>query len=178
MFRRLEPALNSRDPLSLREDVWWRTLRTVGQEVGLVRAPATAPATSSSAPAGHGPTRTARKKKSRSGSRGDAGQATLETVAILPLTLFVALVFWQLGVFGMSLVWSGHAAGAAARAVSVHGDPAAAARQAIPGGLRDDLAVSVSGDVLTVRLKVPIVAPGLGSFPGAITTTRTVVTEP
>jgi pilus assembly protein CpaE len=165
MFRRLEPALNARDPLVVREDLWWRTLRSIGHEIQLVRsveAPVEAKGRRS-------------RRRPRPG-RGDSGQATIETVGILPIMIFVLLAFWQLGVVGMSLVWSGHAANAAARAVSVGADPDSAARQSVPGGL--DLTVSTGGDRVTIGVRVPILAPGLGSFPGTITTSRTVVMEP
>lgn len=173
MFRRLEPALNSRDPLSLREDVWWRTLRTVGQEINLVRG-------RDAAEAAAVPARSRRRGRAaaRGAGRADAGQATLETVGILPALLLVCVLMWQLGLAGMTLLWSGHAAGAAARAASVNTDPADAARAAVPGWIAPDLSVRTAGDTVTVSIPVPVFAPAFGSFPGAITTTRTVVREP
>jgi pilus assembly protein CpaE len=169
MFRRLEPALNARDPLAVREDVWWRSLRSIGHEIRLVRTAEAAPAET--------------KPKARRGRRrgrpgGDSGQAILETVAILPVLLFVCLAFWQVGMIGMTLVWSGHAANAAVRAASVNGDPAAAARQAVPGSMQSNLAVATSGSEVTVRVRIPVIAPGLGAFPASISSTRTVVMEP
>lgn len=169
MFRRLEPALNSRDPLSVRDEIWWRTLRTIGLEVGLVRTaePAGEPATA----AGQ------RRRAARAGRRGDAGQATVETVGVLPVLLFALLVVWQLGVAGMTFVWSGHAADAAARALSVRADATAAAQRAVPDSVAPSVIVTTAGNVVTVSVKIPV-GPGLGTFPGQITTSRTVVMEP
>ncbi|GLY13858.1 hypothetical protein Kisp01_08740 [Kineosporia sp. NBRC 101677] len=164
MFRRLEPVINSRSPLELRDDVWWKALRAVGHEVQVAPgAPAVA----------------AEPAKGRSRRRGkDDGQAAIEVVGTLPVLLFTLLVIWQLVLFGMTFVWSGHAASAAARAVSVGQDPAVAARAGVPGGLAGDLSVSTSGNTVTVNLPVPMVVPGTASFPGGVETSRTVVMEP
>jgi pilus assembly protein CpaE len=172
MFRRLEPAINARDPLSVREEIWWRTLRTIGQEINLVRGRNPAGGAAEAAPS-----RKSRKARVRAG-QGDSGQAALETIGIFPLLLVVCFTVWQVGLTGLTMVWSGHAANAAARAASVNTDPGRAARGAVPGGMADDLTVSTSGDTVTVRLRVPIGAPGIGAFPGSITTSRTVVREP
>ncbi|MBT0772630.1 AAA family ATPase [Kineosporia sp. J2-2] len=167
MFRRLEPVINSRAPLELRDDVWWRALRVVGQEVQVVPGGGTAETP---------PRRDGRRRSRRRGE--DAGQATLEVVGILPALLVVLVVLWQLALVGMTAIWSGHAASAAARAVSVGQDPTAAALGEMPGSMAGDLSVHTSGDAVTVSLRVPVAAPGLASFPGGIETTRTVVMEP
>jgi pilus assembly protein CpaE len=179
MFRRLEVALNSRDPLSLREELWWRSLRAIGQEITLL-----GPKESSTTPAPESRGRSMRKVK---GARRDAGQAALETVGMFPLLVVLCFTVWQIAVAGMTLVWSGHAANAAARAASISDDPEvvqSAARDAVPDGMREDLTVitEISPQTrqleVTVSLKVPIAAPGVGAFPTAITTTRTIAPEP
>ncbi len=175
MFRRLEPALNSRDPLSLREEVWWRTLRTIGQEINLIRGRDDGGSPSATASEGY---RRGSRSRAAIGGRGDSGQAALETVGIFPLLLVLLFTIWQVGIAGMTMVWSGHAANAAARAASVDADPLAAAQDVVPGRIAEDLTVSTANNTVTVRLRVPIGAPGIGAFPGAITTTRTVVKEP
>ena len=65
-FRRLEPALNARDPLELRNRQWWDDLRQVGSEVGLVPADPGGPAQ------GRGRGRRGRRRTRRSagGRRG------------------------------------------------------------------------------------------------------------
>jgi len=166
MFRRLEPVINSRSPLDLRDETWWRALRVVGQEIQVVPGTAAA-ATPATAPARSG------RRRGR-----DSGQATLEAVGILPALLLVLVILWQMALFGMTAIWSGHAAAAAARAVSVHQDPTAAALGEMPASMADDLSVATASGSVTVTLRVPVVAPGLGAFPGGIETTRTVVMEP
>lgn len=178
MFRRLEPALNSRDPLSLREDLWWRTMRTIGHEINLVPRNETASTS---------PERSGRSRRRLKAGQGDTGQAALETIGILPALLILCFTVWQVGLAGMTVVWSGHAANAAARAASIDSDSAkvqAAARDAVPDGMRRNVTAFTALDQVTrelrvtVSLKVPIAAPGVGAFPGAITTTRTVAPEP
>jgi pilus assembly protein CpaE len=181
MFRRLEPALNSRDPLSLREDVWWRTLRTVGHEVGVVRPRDATPDRPDRPDRPNRPDRSpdpSPRSRRRRNRRSDSGQASLETVGILPLLITLCLIVWQAGVYGVSLVWSGHAANAAARAVSLHQDPDAAARQAVPGYVASNISVTSSGSTVTVRYRVPLMAPVTSHSLGTITTSRSVVEEP
>jgi pilus assembly protein CpaE len=186
MFRRLEPAVNARDPQQLRDDVWWRTLRAIGRELGLVRVNSTGQAaaaltgTRAGGPGKRGRTmRRKRQKHTGSAPDPDSGAVALETVGVLPVLLFVLLLMWQAGIYGMSMVWSGRAASAAARAASVHQDPAAAARRSVPASVASG--VSVSSDPastqVVVTLRVPL-AGGLGPLPESVTTRRSVVSEP
>jgi pilus assembly protein CpaE len=170
MFRRLEPALNARDPMVVRDDAWWRAMRGLGQEVGI------GPARSERATS-----RAARRRRGRpDGQRPgrDSGAVTLETVGVLPAVLIVAVLVWQAVLYGVAFTWSGHASSAAARAVAVDGDAAAAARAAVPAGVAEDLSVAAGEDSVRVSVKVPLIAPGLGTLPGAITVERRVVPEP
>jgi hypothetical protein len=98
--------------------------------------------------------------------RGESGQASVELVAVLPLVALVALLLWQAVVAGEAASSVAGAARAAARAQAVGGDPLAAARRAVPGGLRRSLRVTARGDGVHVRLAVPVVVGGgsLGSF--------------
>jgi pilus assembly protein CpaE len=169
MFRRLEPALNARDPFAVRDEIWWRSLRAVGQEVGLVAGPAGS-APGAAAPAIEG---SRRRRRGR-----DVGQATIETISILPVVLLVAVLVWQLALYGATMVWSGHAANAAARALSVHQNPAAAAQAAVPGSVAGAINVNSSGDSVTVRVRVPLLTPAVASLPLSVSTTRKVVVEP
>jgi pilus assembly protein CpaE len=172
MFRRLEPALNGRDPLLVREDAWWKAIHVLGQEVGAGAVRSERATTRAERRRGRG--------KGSDGQRGarDAGSVTLETVGVLPTVLLVAVLVWQAVLYGVAFTWSGHASAAAARAAAVDGDPAAAARAAVPAGVADDLSVSAGGDTVRVSLKVPLIAPGLGTLPGDITVERRVVPEP
>lgn len=176
MYRRLEPAINSRDPLVVREQAWWRGLRAIGGELGIGRSQpdpdgaASPPMT----PAGSG--------RRRTRGRSDDGSVSVETVGLLPIVVAISLVCWQMVLVALTFVWSGHAADAATRALSIGDDPGPAARQALPGGLADELTVSPERagltDQVTVTLATPLVAPGLVSLPLRVTSTRTVVVEP
>jgi pilus assembly protein CpaE len=174
MFRRLEPALNARDPMLVREDAWWRAMHELGQEVGVgaVRAER-----SGSRAGGR------RRSRGRGGDesrreRRESGAVTLETVGVMPVVLIVAVLVWQAVLYGLTFTWSGQASAAAARAVALHGDAGAAARAAVPGGIAEDLTVEAGEDSVRVSIQVPLIAPGIGSLPGAVTVERRVVPEP
>lgn len=85
-----------------------------------------------------------------------SGQATVETIALLPLLLLVALVAAQVLAVGYSSVLAGNAAEAAALAVAGGGDARAAAHQALPGWSRAHARVSVRGGEVRVNLRPPV----------------------
>lgn len=86
-------------------------------------------------------------------ARDDAGQASVETVAIAPL-IGLALVAL---VVGLRAHRAGEAAGLAAHAAGLAAmqgrDPEDAARAAVPDVDRDDLRVRVDGAVVVVRVR-------------------------
>ena len=73
--------------------------------------------------------------------RAQAGQATVEVVALLPVLVLVALLLWQAAVAGQAIWLSASAARAAARADAVGGDPVSAARATLPARLERGLSV-------------------------------------
>jgi len=85
----------------------------------------------------------------------ERGQATVELVAALPALLLAALVALQLLVAGYALTLADGAAEAGALALASGGSAAAAARAALPGWAADDVAVTVQGGTVTVRLRPP-----------------------
>ena len=86
----------------------------------------------------------------------ERGQATIETVVLLPLVLLSLLAAAQ----GVTAAWASveaaDAARAAARAALVGGDAARTARAALPRALRHDARVHVAADG---RVRVDVVAP-------------------
>jgi ribosomal protein L4 len=100
-------------------------------------------------------------------SSGQPGQASVETVALLPLIVLVAALLWQAVVAGQALWLSGAAARAAARAAAVGGDAEAAAKGALPPRLESGLRVRAAGGGVRVAVRVPSVLSG-----GAIFTVR------
>jgi hypothetical protein len=86
-----------------------------------------------------------------------AGQASVELVAMLPVVLLVGAVAWQLALAGHTAWLTAHAARAAARADAVGKGPAEAARSALPRSLEDDLAAEpLEHGGVRVSVKVPL----------------------
>jgi pilus assembly protein CpaE len=85
----------------------------------------------------------------------ELGQAAVELLAVLPLLVVVALAAAQLLAVGYSSVLAGNAAEAGALALAGGADPAAAARQALPGWSRARARVAVKGGEVSVNLRPP-----------------------
>jgi hypothetical protein len=89
--------------------------------------------------------------------RTQAGQASVEFVAMVPVILLVGAVAWQLALAGHTAWLTAHAARAAARADAVGDRPAEAARSALPRSLEDGLEVEqLTGGGVRVSVKVPL----------------------
>ncbi|HEX8855064.1 MAG TPA: TadE/TadG family type IV pilus assembly protein [Thermoleophilaceae bacterium] len=95
---------------------------------------------------------------------GNGGQASVETVALLPVVVAVGLAGWQLAVAGHAAWLCANAARVAARAEAVGEDGRAAARSALPDSLERGLRVDRDGELLRVRVRVPWVI-GHGQTP-------------
>lgn len=205
-FRRLEPAISSRDPRELRYAGWWTMLREVGREIGMLPGryerppdPAVPPASrpfdslvpaggdERPAPAGAAPERRSRRSGStkvrrhergaRAAARGDRGSLSLESLALLPLFGILAAMAWHMAIFGGAAALQASASAAAARAVSMDKDPQAAAEAAIPRFLRDDVSASGGGSSVRVTLDISDMIHVRG-LPTRLTTQRAVVSEP
>ncbi|HYJ21401.1 MAG TPA: hypothetical protein VEW07_05190 [Solirubrobacterales bacterium] len=85
----------------------------------------------------------------------ERGQAAVELVAALPALLLAAIVALQLLAAGYAMTLADGAAEAGALALASGGPAAEAARGALPGWAREDVAVSVRGGTVTVRLRPP-----------------------
>jgi len=97
-------------------------------------------------------------------SRSQAGQASVELVAILP-ALVVCVLIAAHGVAAGWALWSAaSAARAGARAEHVGGDGEAAARRALPGTLRRGAEIGrrdgEEGPAIRVGVRVPLLLPG------------------
>ena len=93
--------------------------------------------------------------------RGPDGQASVELLAGLPALLLAGLIGFQLLAAGWALTLADHAAEAGALARVAGADPAAAAREALPGWARDRVRVETSGGRVEVELRPPSPVPGL-----------------
>jgi Flp pilus assembly protein TadG len=99
----------------------------------------------------------------------ESGQASVELVAVIPALLVGVLVAVQIVLVGYSLWSAGAAARAGARAALVGGDAEEAARSSLPEPLRERATVS-GDDEVAVRVRVPMLIPGLPSVPLEATT--------
>jgi hypothetical protein len=94
---------------------------------------------------------------------GPRGQASIELLGILPLTLLIALAIAQLLAAGSARELAGNAAEAAAAALLQGTDPTEAARKALPGWTRDRATVHVSGHRVEIHLRPRTVIPLLAN---------------
>jgi hypothetical protein len=100
-----------------------------------------------------------------------AGQASVEFVAVLPLLFLAGLVAWQLVLAGHTLWLSAGAARAAARADTVGRDAETAARSALPKMMERGLSVErLREGGVRVSVPVPLVVSGR---PGAVRVSAT-----
>jgi hypothetical protein len=99
----------------------------------------------------------------RAKTESEAGQASVELVALLPALVLVAALAWQALLTAESWWRAGTAARAAARAQALGGDPLHAARSALPGSFAAGVAVvgKPGGDGIGVRVRVPSVLAGV-----------------
>jgi hypothetical protein len=88
------------------------------------------------------------------------GQASIETVALLPALLLLGLCCWQALLAGWASICAEHAARAAAHARLSGAEPALAARAVLPGSMRSGMRVEDAAGKLRVRVTVPAVIPG------------------
>lgn len=94
----------------------------------------------------------------------DAGQASVELVALAPLIVAVVLAAAQLLAAGAARELADHAAEAGAIALLQGADPAMAAREATPGWSRGRLHVRVEQRRVRVRLRPRSFVPGLAGL--------------
>jgi hypothetical protein len=89
--------------------------------------------------------------------RSESGQASVETVAIVPLVLLAAAVAWQIVLAGHTLWLCANAARAGARAELVGESAERAARSALPRSLERGLSVKrLDGGGIRVGVRLPL----------------------
>jgi hypothetical protein len=91
---------------------------------------------------------------------GEAGQASVELVAVLPLLIACVVITAHGAAAGWALWSAANAARAGARADHVGGDGERAARRALPAPLREGAEVK-AGDGVRVTVRAPLLLPGL-----------------
>lgn len=112
-----------------------------------------------------------RRRGGLAARRSETGFLSVEAAGILPIVLTVALLLWQMLLTGYTWVLGSNAAREAARAMAVaeaEGPELDAhlmdvVRGRTPALWHEDVEIDRDGETVTVRLAVPIVAPGMGS---------------
>jgi Flp pilus assembly protein TadG len=94
------------------------------------------------------------------GTHRQRGQASIETVVLLPVLVALAFAVWQAAVAGWTLVSAETAARAAARAALAGSPPRPAALAALPEPMRSGATVETGTATVTVRVQIPAVLPG------------------
>jgi hypothetical protein len=97
------------------------------------------------------------------GTHRERGQATIETVALVPALLVLTVAVWQAVMAGWALVSAEDAARAAARAALAGSPSRPAALAALPGGMRSGAVVRLAGGTVLVRVHIPGVLPGFSA---------------
>jgi hypothetical protein len=98
--------------------------------------------------------------RAENAGRGEDGTASVELVAVVPFLLLAVLAVAQVALAGQALWSASVAARAGARAAVVGGDPAAAARDALPPSMRRGAKVEAE-DGVEVQVEVPRLIPSL-----------------
>ena len=93
--------------------------------------------------------------------RREAGQASIELLSAVPLLVIVALAAAQVLAALACRQFAAHGAHAGAAAILQGADPARAARAALPGWSRSSVSVVEAGRRVVVRVRPPVVVPGL-----------------
>jgi pilus assembly protein CpaE len=181
-FNALEAAVNTGSPSRLEDNKLRGAFEALANELEIV------PRADEVAPAGDEP----RGLLARLG--GERGQTTVEFMGMFPIVIVTVILLWQIALTGYTFVAAGHAAREGARELATDPTDAkkdaklsdadrkkehynVAARQDLTGAWRKHAEIQLRGDVtVSVRLRVPIVVPGLGS-PLSIGSTADAVLE-
>ena len=94
------------------------------------------------------------------GLRSSTGQASVETVALLPIVILVAALLWQALLVGQAAWLAGSAARGAARAHAIGADARDGAASALPARLRRGLTVRAGAREVRVSVEVPAIVSG------------------
>lgn len=181
--RGLEPAVNTRTPSHSVPKAWHTALRAVITESEILGAQA------EPAPRRARLSLGARRRKEDQGAATpepvaagkdrEGGQAAIETVGVLPVTVVLILALWQVIGLALSFLWAGHAANAAAREASLgshRSEVVAAAYDAVPSAVRGSLSVDAGGSRVEVTMRLAPWGSGFANAP--VDVGRRVVSEP
>jgi hypothetical protein len=95
--------------------------------------------------------------------RREEGQASIEFLGMVWWLMLVVLLIWQVSLAAWAHTQTANAARTASRVAARGGDAGSAARNAVPKPLRRGMRVTMSGEKATVRVRIPILFPGVSS---------------
>lgn len=93
--------------------------------------------------------------------RGERGQASVEFVGTVGWLLLAALMAWQLLLAGWAVTSASNAARTGSRVQGRGGDGHGAAISSLSSPLREHAQAEVDGERTLVRVRVPLLIPGL-----------------
>jgi hypothetical protein len=96
--------------------------------------------------------------------RDQRGQASAEFMGWIGWVLIAGFAAWQLLLAGWAKIEATNSARTASRTIGKQGNPQSAAKEALPGALRDGVQVQVSGDKVTVKVPLPVLIPSFASL--------------
>ena len=102
-------------------------------------------------------------RRLRRSHRDQRGQASVEFAGVLVWLLLAALFVWQLMLVTWAFNQASNAARTASRVDGRGGDAVKAGREALSKGLRDGARIRMEGERAVVRVRIPILFPGLDS---------------
>jgi Flp pilus assembly protein TadG len=95
--------------------------------------------------------------------RDQRGQASVEFAGVLVWLLLAALFIWQLLLVTWAFNQASNAARTASRVEGRGGSAEKAGRASLSPGLRKHAEIDMAGERATVKVRIPIVLPGLDS---------------
>jgi membrane-associated protease RseP (regulator of RpoE activity) len=93
----------------------------------------------------------------------ERGQASVEFAGVLFWLLLTAFVVWQLLLVTWTFNSASNAARTASRVDGRGGDAVKAGRAALSPGLREGAKIKMEGEKATVRVRIPLIVPGLNT---------------
>ena len=158
-FKVLDRGLNHQSPEAVIGRAWWQRFHGLAAELRTVSerdSPQKAEAPRS---------RYSRKRRSAKAAP-EEGQSTIEFAGLIPLILLLMISLWQVGLWGISAAYAGHAADEAARSAGIgqtQDQVQTAALQAVPRWFRDGITVTEQAGSVKIRAQMPILVPGVST---------------
>ncbi|MPY80344.1 MAG: AAA family ATPase [Actinophytocola sp.] len=178
VYRGLEAASNTGTPTEVDNPAFRKAIARLLREAGALQGQPHGEPQGINATSPVQPEPTGKRKKNR---KRQAGQATIEFVAVLPFIAILVIVLWESLLLGMAMMTASHAANEGTRAAAVGLGPEEVrerAREHMPGDWpeRSRIEYREGDDQVHVRLRIPVLMPRLET-PWYMTASAKVVHE-